>query len=73
MWDWHGGWWWLTMGPVMALFWALVIWLLVSYARPGGRGDGSRSGDAERILAERYARGELDGDEYRRRLEDLRR
>jgi putative membrane protein len=85
---WYGGWgWgaWLIMTVVMVLFWALVIGgivVLVRYVtgaqrggQPGspswgwpGRG-GSR---AEDVLAERFARGEIDEEEYRRRLALLR-
>lgn len=48
---------------------ALVVWLVVSNARPGGIDD---TGAARRILAERYARGELDTEEYTQRLAALR-
>jgi putative membrane protein len=54
-----------------ALVISLVIWLVVNYARPASvRGDASSA--ARQILAERYARGELDTDEYNRRLAALR-
>lgn len=45
----------------------LVVWL----ARSGGGGADAESPD--RILKRRYARGEIDREEYLRRLEDLRR
>ncbi|MEV0901608.1 SHOCT domain-containing protein [Actinoplanes sp. NPDC049802] len=48
----------------------LVVWLAVSYARP--RGGTEDTGTARRILAERYARGELDTEEYNERLAALR-
>ena len=48
----------------------LVVWLVVSYARP--RTNGEDTGAARRILAERYARGELDTEEYTQRLTTLR-
>jgi len=47
----------------------LVVWLVVSYARPRNTADGT--GEARRILAERYARGELDTEEYTHRLAAL--
>ena len=48
----------------------LVVWLVVSYARPPDAvGD---NGTARRILAERLARGELDTEEYTKRLAALR-
>jgi uncharacterized membrane protein len=36
------------------------------------RGDCSRRPDAESVLADRFARGEIDADEYRLRLDVLR-
>jgi putative membrane protein len=48
----------------------LVVWLVVSYARPRSSEEGT--GAARRILAERFARGELDSDEYTQRLATLR-
>jgi putative membrane protein len=65
--DWgHHHWW-----PLWLLFWAALIglgtWLIVKrrdrHADPLDR--------AREILAERYARGEITGDEYRERLADL--
>jgi putative membrane protein len=53
-----------------ALVVALVVWLVSSFARP--RGSADDTGPARRILAERYARGELDTDEYTQRLSALR-
>ncbi|MFG1955178.1 SHOCT domain-containing protein [Micromonospora sp. NPDC048830] len=59
----------------MMLFWlgivVLVVWLGVRFARPhSAREDGNST--ARRILADRYARGELDTEEYTHRLENLR-
>lgn len=69
----YGGMW--PMGGMMfgwllltVLTLGLVVWLVVGHARPGH----DESGMARRILAERYARGELDTDEYNRRLAALR-
>ncbi|WP_369386488.1 SHOCT domain-containing protein [Streptomyces sp. CG1] len=77
-----GGWFVLTV--IMILFWGLLIAggvALVHYfsgARshqpgrlpPGESGGASRR--AEDLLAERFARGEIDEDEYQRRLATLR-
>ena len=58
------------------LFWALVVAGIVLLVRYLGRTTGQPLGgdrrQAERILAERFARGEIDEDEYRQRLETLR-
>ncbi|MEU2060562.1 SHOCT domain-containing protein [Streptomyces sp. NPDC013455] len=75
-----GGWGWFAMSMGMILFWALIIvagvLLYRSLARTGENGDRAGSGlrgtAPEQVLAERFARGEIDEDEYRRRLTVLR-
>jgi putative membrane protein len=75
-----GGWAWLAMSVSMFLFLALIIVVAVlivrALSRSGpvhGEHPGPRGGPApEQILAERYARGEIDEEEYRRRLAVLR-
>jgi putative membrane protein len=47
----------------------VVVWL-VTQARPGEARDDTTT--ARRILAERYARGELDATEYAQRMDALR-
>jgi putative membrane protein len=65
------GWAWLLMTLGMLGFWALVAVLAVALLRhPGGRDQQQRPG-AEEILAERLARGEIDADEYRQRLQTI--
>lgn len=67
-WGWGG---WLTMTITMLAFWGLVAWVLVTLVRqPGSRRHTNRS--AEEILAERFARGEIDEEEYNRRRALLR-
>lgn len=70
---WWGGSWswgaWLAMSLTMAVFWGLLAWALVSAARSG---DNSRRNSGEDILADRFARGEIDEDEFRRRREMIR-
>ncbi|QHA09054.1 hypothetical protein GQF42_42775 [Streptomyces broussonetiae] len=73
------------MTLIMILFWALLIVggvALVHYLTGARRGhrpgppsqeeSGWSNRRAEDLLAERYARGEIDEDEYRRRLATLR-
>jgi putative membrane protein len=69
-WSWSaGGWWWMTIA--MVVFWGLVAWVAFTLARrPGAEDGGSRS--AADILAERYAQGEIDDEEYQRRRAALR-
>lgn len=74
MWWWHGDWsWgaWLVMTLAMALFWGLVIWGVVTVARSAGP-DRQHTDEPERILAQRFARGEIDVDDYQQRLEAMR-
>lgn len=83
---WHdqgmGGVGYLLMVINMVLFWALVIGGVVVGARylarignrpvsPGEQASTAMPGP-EQILADRFARGEIDEDDYRRRLDTLR-
>ena len=74
-----GGWGYALMTISMILFWGAVIYgivALVRYARPDGPQRGERAGspapEPERLLAERFARGEIDEDDYYQRLTSLR-
>jgi putative membrane protein len=72
-WHHHHGWFWLW--PLVPLFWLTVFFLLARFAfRRGGRGPWTarHAADPAAILAERYARGEIDHAEYRERLGHLR-
>lgn len=74
-WPGASGWGWLFMSVFMLAFWGLVVWAIVRAVGDGGRWRGPRErepGDPERILAERFARGEIDEAEYRDRLATLR-
>ena len=80
------GWGYALMTIGMVAFWGLVIVGVVFLVRALARGDHDRQPPAvppsvppsappnrpEELLAERYARGEIDEEEYRRRLEVLR-
>ncbi|HVU74565.1 MAG TPA: SHOCT domain-containing protein [Mycobacteriales bacterium] len=66
------------MSLMMVLFWggvvALVVWLVRrSRTEPTAAGSGSRptSTGPDEVLAERFARGEIDEDEFSRRRELL--
>jgi putative membrane protein len=65
--EWGGHAWW----PIWPLLWVALIgaavWFIVR--RRDRRHDPLDS--ARQVLAERYARGELTGEEYRSRLDDL--
>jgi putative membrane protein len=60
------------MAFVMLAFWGLLIWTVVMLVRhtSGQRGTGPTP---EEVLAERFARGEIDEDEYQKRRDVLRR
>ncbi|GAA1830896.1 SHOCT domain-containing protein [Actinomadura chokoriensis] len=78
----NGGWsgWMWLWGTAMVLFWVIVIgataWLVARAAAPHRTPTPSprtaRLEHAREILAERYARGEIDTDEYEERLAKLR-
>lgn len=63
---------WVVMSVSMAVFWALVIWIVLSVVRGSRGGTSERGANPERILAERFAAGEIDEDEYHQRLATLR-
>jgi putative membrane protein len=61
------GWW-----PLWLLFWLAIVMAVVWFLwRRWGRPPSDGLDRAREILAERYAKGELTGDEYRERLERL--
>lgn len=74
MWYDHGSWGaggWVVMGLMMLVFWgglvAVVAWLINSSRRDGPPPPRS----ADELLAERFARGEIDEDEFTHRRELL--
>ena len=74
MWDYGPGWGsgpWLAMGLGMLIFWGLIVVGGVALVRylASSRTEETK---AEQILAGRFARGEIDEDEYQRRRESLR-
>ena len=77
MWNYGMGWGgWLLMSATMVGFWALVVFGIVALFRGGGSSapPAGRQGDdeAQHILDERFARGDIDAEEYRRRQQVLR-
>ncbi|KUP97285.1 SHOCT domain-containing protein [Thermobifida cellulosilytica] len=74
-----GGWAAVSMTVTVILFWLLLIAAIVALFRSVARGERFRGGrsaarpsGAEQALAERFARGEIDEEEYRHRLGVLR-
>ena len=74
MWWSDNGWgWWPLMPLLMLVFWGAVIWMVVTVVRHSTAASSPpATADPERTLAERYARGEIDEDDYRHRLDVLR-
>ena len=79
MMDWDGGWGvvgWLGMGLMMVTIWvvpiALVVWLVVRGSRADRVTDTKWPiSHPDEVLAERFARGEIDEEEFNRRHELL--
>lgn len=70
-WDHDLGWGgWLMMVVGMGGFWILLAVLVVAVVRGGGL-VGPAASDARRILEARFARGEIDTEEYQARLDTL--
>jgi putative membrane protein len=68
--DW-GGWPWLA--PLWLLFWVFVVFVVIRFVVGGRRWRGRVDpyDEARSILAQRFARGEIDVEEYRGRLAEL--
>jgi putative membrane protein len=68
-------WGWIAMATGMLLFWGLLILfgvlLVRALNRPAEGPSGSARPSPQQILAERFARGEIDEEEYGRRTEAL--
>jgi len=72
-WGWHNGGW--GMMGIGLLFWLvllnLAVWVIVRTTRSGQ--PEPRGEAAEEILRRRFAAGEIDAEEYERRIEVVRR
>jgi putative membrane protein len=64
----RGGAWWIPLALLWAALIGTVIWLVIRTIRNRGRTGMER---AREILAERYARGEISGEEYRERRDEI--
>ena len=64
-WGHHGGWW-----PIFPILWFLFIGFVVFtiFRRRRFGGPWHHTHSAEGVLGERYVKGEIDEDEYRKRL-----
>jgi putative membrane protein len=69
------GWGWVVMTTSMVLFWGLLIaggvLLFRALNQPAGGAPAGSRPSPEHLLAERFARGEIDEEEYQRRLATL--
>ena len=79
MWSGDGGWgWgaWIAMTMMMLVFWGAIALIVVAVLRHTTnapvRERGEPGRDATQILDERFARGEIEEDDYRKRREVLR-
>ncbi|MCB5283464.1 SHOCT domain-containing protein [Arthrobacter sp. AL08] len=79
---WYGSGWgigaWVAMAALMLIFWGGVVTVVVLLVRRPHGGDGAGAPlpphhNAERILHERFARGEIDEQEFTARRAALRR
>jgi putative membrane protein len=70
-----GGWGWVAMTISMVLFWGLLILggilLVRALNRPSSASSAAPRPTPQQVLAERFARGEIDEEEYHRRLATL--
>lgn len=80
MWYWNGGgihWWGWFVGAILtAGFWGLLIFLVITLGRSFATRDHYHvppgAEEPERTLARRFANGEIDEQEFHRRLDVLR-
>ena len=72
-WEMHPMWWWgWGMMAMMFLFWVLfVVGLIVGIRWLVGKGKEQKQDSALEILRQRYARGEINKDEFEARRRDL--
>lgn len=65
-----GGWWWFM--PILGIiFLGLIIWAVVALIRGQGGPQSTGADSALEILKRRYARGDIDKEEYEQKKKDL--
>lgn len=83
--SWHGSgnWWWIPMTLMMIAFWGGLAWVLVAFLRrsapqptviqhpPSTFQPPPQLIDPRQLLAERLARGDIEIEDYRARLDAL--
>ncbi len=69
----NSGWWWGFGALHMLLFWVVTILVIAALAKWlfGKPAEGPRPRNALDILKERYARGEINREEYEQKRRDL--
>jgi putative membrane protein len=65
--------WWMPFGWILGLLLLIVLVWIVATRTTSGFSVRSAEDSAEQILKRRYARGEIDREDYDRRLSDIRR
>jgi len=71
---WHDmdGWDWVWMTTMMVLFWGGIVAAVIVLVARGGTSPGTHHETPEETLRHRFARGDIDVDEYQQRLDALR-
>ena len=64
---WGMGWWWI-IGPIIVL---AVVWMVVKSMSKNSKANLPSGKSALDILKERYARGEIDKEEFEKRRKEL--
>jgi uncharacterized membrane protein len=70
MFDGRMTWFWPVAVVLQIAFWVFIVWLVLRFARPWLRA--KHPNVPERILAERFAEGTINEEDYRKRLEVIR-
>lgn len=72
---WHPGdgmGWWMIVGSVwVVFFWAAIVWLFLRVVSHGEASDGQREDSPLDIVRRRYARGEINREEFEQLRKDL--